>query len=172
MKSKFFDEQELKSKLDSILQEIHDNADPEELNQYRTFFKKNVSIFRRGYVAGYLLKVLSANGGGSSRNRFRNQRVENRSESRDSKPRLAPEVATTLFFGIGKSRRVYPRDIMGLVLDIEKVEREHIGAIKILDNYSFVDVHQDVAETIIEAVNGREYRGRTLNVNHAKKKED
>jgi RNA recognition motif-containing protein len=42
-----------------------------------------------------------------------------------------------------------------------------------LDNYSFIQVRTTVADTIIEALNGKSFRGRTLAVNYARnRKED
>jgi RNA recognition motif-containing protein len=69
---------------------------------------------------------------------------------------------------VGRSRRVYPREILGLINAKTAVPREDIGAIRILDNYSFVQVRDTVAEKIIEALNGVNFRGRTLAVNYAK----
>ena len=52
------------------------------------------------------------------------------------------------------------------------ISREHIGDIRILDNYCFVQVMQDEAETIIEKLNNSYYRGRNLTVSHSRKPED
>jgi hypothetical protein len=48
--------------------------------------------------------------------------------------------------------------------------REDIGVIRILDNYSFVQVRDKRADEIIKALNGIRFRGRTLTVNYAKPK--
>ena len=76
----------------------------------------------------------------------------------------------SLYMSIGKNRRVFPRDIIGMILDKTDLSREDIGSIKILDNYSFVDINPSKADAVIQALNSMEYRGRTLTVNHAKKK--
>jgi hypothetical protein len=76
----------------------------------------------------------------------------------------------SVFIGIGRTRRVYPRDLVGLILDNTKLSREDIGNIKILDNYSFADINSAKAEEVISVLNDSEYRGRNLNVNYAKKK--
>jgi hypothetical protein len=50
--------------------------------------------------------------------------------------------------------------------------REDIGAIRILDNYSFVQVRTEAADKIIAALNGQVFRGRTLTVDHARARSD
>jgi hypothetical protein len=86
---------------------------------------------------------------------------------------LSEEESVRLFVNIGRSRRLFPREILGLILSSARVSREDIGAIRILDNYSFVQVRNSVAEDIIAALHGKTFRGRALVVNYARtKKED
>jgi len=51
-------------------------------------------------------------------------------------------------------------------------ERERIGDIRVLDNYSFVQVYTEDAQKVIDSLNGCEYRGRKLNVSFSRKKDD
>lgn len=99
---------------------------------------------------------------------------EVRLESAKAEPRpvLADDVSTTLFVSIGRNRRVYPRDLIGLILQNVEMDREHIGDIRVLDNYSFVQVITEDAEKIIQALNEFEYRGRKLAVSYSRKRED
>ena len=53
------------------------------------------------------------------------------------------------------------------VLDIKFTE---IGPIKILDNYSFIDLDEKLCSTAVDKMNGMEYRGRKISVDFAKKK--
>ncbi len=101
------------------------------------------------------------------------------SESRTSEPRvieprivLAEDVSTTLFISIGRNRRVYPRDLIGLIMQNVEIEREHIGEIRVLDNYSFVQVITEDAEKIIASLNEFEYRGRKLAVSYSRKRDE
>lgn len=95
-------------------------------------------------------------------------------ESRGSEPtgNVAPEDRQTLFVSVGKNRRVYPKDFVALFAELDGVEGDDIGQIKILDNYSFVEVDKSVADTIIGAYDGYEFRGRKLTVNYARSKKD
>ena len=85
---------------------------------------------------------------------------------------VAPEDRQTLFVSVGKNRRVYPKDFVALFAELDGVDGDDIGQIKILDNYSFVEVDKTVADTIIGAYDGYEFRGRKLTVNYARSKKD
>jgi len=92
-----------------------------------------------------------------------------RSESPDpQRYPLADEDSKWLFFSVGRSRRISPREILSLINTKTSLPKDDIGAIRIFDNYSFVQVRDTVAETIIEALGGYVFRGRALVVNHAK----
>lgn len=141
----------LKSSIKTILKKIHHDEDPHELNAYKRFIKRNVSIFSRAYFSAYLLKELSDGTIGEAI-------VENDGDT------------VTLFVGIGKNRKVYPRDLIGLFASNDAVDPSKIGQIKILDNYSFVEVDPEIAQSIIDAFNGTDFRGRKLTVNFARRK--
>ncbi len=160
------DEEQVQDQLDSILSGIHENEDPAELDEYRRLFKKYVSVFKRGYAAAYMLKYFKE--GGRPTRRRKPQPSNNRSNDRSGDK--SNDNMTSVFIGIGRTRRVYPRDLVGLILDNTGLAREDIGNIKILDNYSFADINIDKANEVIETLNGTDYRGRSLNVNYAKKK--
>jgi hypothetical protein len=201
--------------LDSALEHIKCEADPEVLNEYRAVFRKKVPLFMRTYVAAYLLteflksgKTLSKAGTsrGSARRDERQERAarqerpakqpkEERAkpakaerqrqgaadqapkQPQERKPRedfprvqLSAEVASQLFFGIGRNRRVYHRDIAQLVADVEGVAKEDLGEIKVLDNYSFVQVKKEVADAVIAALDGKEFHGKKVVVSFARPK--
>lgn len=173
-------------------------SDPETLEELKKVFKKNVPLTRRSYVAAYLLKQCSGSiMRFSAHNRFENtreefrgrveerrNRFENRGEragsgehteeARERAPRVQidPAVATSLFVSIGRNRRVFPRDLVGLFCSVAGIERERIGDIKVLANYSFVQVYTEDADKIINALNGYDYRGRKLAVNLSRQKEE
>ena len=81
---------------------------------------------------------------------------------------LSEEESKRLFISIGKNRRLFPRDIISLVMSKTSAAREDIGLIRILDNYSFVQVRDTKADEIIGTLSGLRFRGRTLTVNFAK----
>ncbi|MDE7226794.1 MAG: DbpA RNA binding domain-containing protein [Treponemataceae bacterium] len=176
-------------------------ASPESLEELKKVFKKNVPLTRRSYVAAYLLKqsagaIFRFNARGmfdNARDDFRSRRDvsrPNRYESRtervpygerdhsddlhDRVPhvQIDPSLATSVFVSIGRNRRVFPRDLVGLFCSVAGIERERIGEIKVLANYSFVQVYSEDAQKAIAALNGYDYRGRKLAVNLSRQKEE
>jgi hypothetical protein len=85
---------------------------------------------------------------------------------------LAEEDSVRLFFSVGRSRKVFPREILGLIISKVQTAKEDIGVIRILDNYSFVQVRKTAADDIINTLNGMVFRGRPLLVNYARAKKD
>ena len=100
--------------------------------------------------------------------------AETPAEERPRHPRveIAPENATSIFISIGKNRRVYPRDLVGILIAIAGLDRDRIGDIKVLANYSFVQLYTEDAQIAIDKLNGYDYRGRKLAVSYSKQKSD
>ena len=119
--------------LRNAVDKVKMEENPDTLNELKKVYKKNVPLFMRGYVAAYLAKL--ATGGRTpharrdfrenSQDRFRNKKYtkpENpvtRSEptaevpvERTPRPhvQIDESLAATIFIGIGRNRRVYPRD--------------------------------------------------------------
>ena len=83
---------------------------------------------------------------------------------------LKEDESKKLFISIGKNRRLFPREVIALIMSNTSAVREDIGIIRILDNYSFVQVRDTKADEIIKVLTGHRFRGRTLTVNYAKPK--
>ena len=158
-------------------------------------YKKNVPFTLRSYVAAYLTKQCGThfrprrefyNDRKNRDYRKDNQKVDfkqNKSveettsentESRTPHPRVQIDeaLATTIFVGIGRNRRVYPRDLVGLLISVAGLERDRIGDIRVLANYSFVQLFTEDSDKAINALNGYEYRGRKLSVSYSRQKGD
>ena len=141
--------------------------DPEELDRYRKLFRQSVPFTMRSYVASYLAKQLVTSG------RLANS-ARNSSSFHQAKPKiiLGKDEAKVLFFSIGRKRGVSPKDVITLIMQNTPVPREHIGEIKLLDNYCFVQIMKENAEGVIAGLNNSRYRGRPLSVSYAANKED
>jgi len=137
----------LRGKIRSIVKQIKEEEDPDELNKLRKIVRRNVPIFLRGYFMAYLLKEA----GGKQ---------------------TAGGEMKTLFVSIGKNRRVFPRDLSRLFSGTLDIRSSSIGNIKVLDNYSFIDVPEPLAEKAISMLDGKDFRGRKITVNHARKKDE
>ncbi len=174
-----FDKEKLQEKIQEILVKIKTEADPELLNKYRSILRKEVSFFTRSYFAAYLLMQLEDGYRGKKfhdnrgkKSRFSSTTNTESSKSEPGRYPLAEDDSVRLFVSIGRNRRVFPREILGLINSETAIPKEDIGAIRILDNYSFIQVRNTVADTIIEALNGKNFRGRTLVVNFARNRKE
>jgi hypothetical protein len=152
-----FDARSASARLKEIVRRIHHDEDVTEMNQYKRFVKRNVSVFNRAYFTAYLVKQLLAGSSSGSA----------------GDPDAGPETSanrTSIFVSAGRNRRVHAKDLVTLFTSVDGVSRDDIGQIKVLDNYSFVEVESSRSNEAIEALNGTEFRGRKLTVNFARRK--
>jgi hypothetical protein len=175
-----FDSEKTRKKIGLILEDIKTKVDPLLLDEYRRFFKREVSLFRRPWAAAYLLMLYDQDekfrGAPSGRRSPGGRKLSGSAGEGEKQPRpvepLPEEEARQLFINIGRNRRVFPREILGLIYSKASVSREDIGSIRILDNYSFVQARDTVADAIIEALNGKSFRGKILTVNYARSRRE
>jgi hypothetical protein len=183
------DKEKTRKNIAFILERLKTDVDADLLNEYRAVFRKEISLSRRSWVAAYLLMQLEqgdSERAGRSRKPQRETRYagkqaeaagkahERRGENRDE-PRqypLAEEDSIRLFINIGRSRRVFPREILGFINAKVGTPREDIGSIRILDNYSFIQVRTTIADSIIEGLNGQSFRGKIISISYAKNRKD
>ena len=178
-----FEEQRFVDLLKNAVERVKNDEDPVELNQYKKLFKKNVPFALRSYVAAYLAKNSSFTGrrenfrnrrdGFKGRNRFEQNEKFFRQE-REPAPRvvISEELAATVFISIGRNRRVFPRDLISLIVQNSNIERNRIGDIRVLDNYSFVQLYAEDCDKVISSLDGLEYRGRKLSCSYSRKSDD
>jgi ATP-dependent RNA helicase DeaD len=69
-----------------------------------------------------------------------------------------------LMINIGRNFHVRPQDLVGAIANEANIPGRSIGAIDILDTYSFVDVPKDAAQGVIEALNNASVKGKAVNV--------
>ena len=132
----------------TILKRIKEDESPEELNAVRREFRRNIPLHSRAYVSAYLLKEAMQVSG------------------------VPTGKFASLFVSIGKNRKVFPKDLSKLFFQELGLQSGDIGNIKILDNYSFVDISESYAQPAIDKLNNTEFRGRRITVNFARKKEE
>jgi len=101
-------------------------------------------------------------------------RLEHTGDAEQPRPQrveIDPALAATIFIGIGRNRRVYPRDLVGLLVSVAQLDRDRIGDIRVLANYSFIQLFNEDADKVIAALNGYDYRGRKLTVSYSRQKD-
>lgn len=186
----------VKSFLEEAVNRVKTQENPEVLDDIKKTFKKTVPFSLRMYVASYLVKEAQRHYRGPRSNRRdfreRNPRFQNNSrdfreirehraynsesgsEERIPRPRIQidPSVAATIFISIGRNRRVFPRDLVGLLIGVAGIERDRIGDIRVLANYSFIQLFSEDAEKAIKALDGYDYRGRKLAVSYSRMKDE
>lgn len=73
-----------------------------------------------------------------------------------------------MFMNIGKKDRVRIGDILGAVAGESGMEGALVGTIDMYDNFSFVEVPQEYAAAVLEAMNHSKIKGRRVNMELAK----
>ena len=182
--------------LKDAVAKVKSEENPDVLNQIKKIYKKNVPFTMRMYVAAYLAKeAQSRRHGFKTSNRdfrqsrdyrdggmgFSSERRDMRTrdyapvpfEERTPRPRIEidPAVSATIFISIGRNRHVFTRDLVGLLIGVAGLERDRIGNIRVLANYSFVQLFAEDAQKAIDALNGYDYRGRKLAASFSRHKE-
>jgi hypothetical protein len=195
-----FDKEKAKLNLEGILDKFNTDTDIALLHEYHKLYKKEVSLFKRSWAAAWLFMYYDKRETPSPRPADSSRPVGRPADSQRSvdSPRTADkqekvkgmkeddsdikktsttveislpeEESKMLFISIGKNRRLFPREVITLIMSKCSVAREDIGVIRILDNYSFVQVKDTKADEIIATLTGLKFRGRTLTVNYAKPK--
>lgn len=179
--------------LQDTVEKIRSEKNPEVLDELKKVFKKNVPLTLRSYVAAYLIKneMRHFHGKYRSNKDFRENKKnyterparekkpvisEENTETEERQPRprvqIDPELAATIFISIGRNRRVFPRDLVGLLVGAAGLDRDRIGDIRVLANYSFVQLFAEDADKAIAALNEYNYRGRKLAVSYSRTKDD
>jgi ATP-dependent RNA helicase DeaD len=67
-----------------------------------------------------------------------------------------------LFVGAGKAAGIRPADLVGAIASEARIPSSAIGAIRIAENFSVVDVPEDLAENVITAMRGASLRGKKV----------
>ncbi len=140
------DNEIIKGFLANIVKKIKQEENALELEYYKKLVKRNVSLFDRSYLMAYFV--------------------------RNALKKLQPKKAdqTTLFVSVGKNRNVFRQDLVKLFAGAVKVPEHELGEIKILENYSFIDLPAEYAQKAIAALNNSEFKGRKITVNYSRKK--
>lgn len=81
----------------------------------------------------------------------------------------APPAWVRLFMSVGHRDEVRPGDLVGAITGEVGVSGDDIGRIDIRDTFSIVEVTKDIAQRVIETMNGITLKGRSLRVDYDRK---
>ena len=87
-------------------------------------------------------------------------------KGKKSGSRKAEEGFTRLFINIGKTDNFFPNDLIGLINSNTK-GRVDLGRIDLMRNFSFFEVDETEADTVIKALNRTRWNGRKVSVERA-----
>jgi hypothetical protein len=178
------DKEKARRNIGVIREKMHDDTDVFLLKEYHKLYRKEISFFKRSWAAAWLFmyydqKEIPPLRSIKTHNTDKKSKINgNKKSTADSKSLPADEIVLSeeesrkLFFSIGKNRRLFPREVVSLIISKTTAEKEDIGVIRILDNFSFLQVRDVKANEIIKALNGIKFRGRKLTVNYAKPRND
>jgi ATP-dependent RNA helicase DeaD len=85
---------------------------------------------------------------------------------RESTSGGAPAPFTRLFVGVGERDGVRAGDLVGAIAGEADIPGSSVGKIDIRDTFSVVEVPADVAQRVIDAVNGTTIKGRSVRVDY------
>ena len=94
-------------------------------------------------------------------------REKSRGEKRPAKggkarPRMG--AGTHLFIGMGRAAGLRPKDLVGAITGEAGVHSHKIGSIQISERFSLVEIANDVAEQVLQALRGGTIRGKKVTV--------
>lgn len=93
------------------------------------------------------------------------------SKSKKNRHGIAKEYGMTrLFMSIGKSKKVRPGDFVGAIAGETGLSGDIVGSIDIFDKFSFVEVPNEYAQQIIDALNNSNIKGHKVAVEKAQGK--
>ena len=69
-----------------------------------------------------------------------------------------------VFFGIGRDAGITPRDLVGAIANEVGIPGKDLGQIDVTDRFALVEVPADVAEYVVEVMQGSRIRGRKVHV--------
>ena len=79
--------------------------------------------------------------------------------------RVVPADAKTLYINLGKIGHVYAKDLVNLIVGSTGLSKDDIYLIRLHDKYSFISMSEENCEKAIAALQGTQYKGRTIQIN-------
>ncbi|MCX7655418.1 MAG: DbpA RNA binding domain-containing protein [Treponemataceae bacterium] len=154
--------------LQGLVKKVQAGTDMEKIAQYRKIFRQSVPLLMRSYVAAYLCMEYLQNSP-----KVHKGVTKVPISSLDNQEKLfANQERCSLFISIGKNRRVYPHQLLAFIQKKTGLPREAFGHLRMLDNYSFIEVPRDLADSLITTLQGSLFKGKALVVNYARHKTD
>lgn len=95
-------------------------------------------------------------------------------EKSKARPKLKADKSADLnkgimkiYIGAGKKKKIRPGDIVGTITSIEGITADDIGIIDVQDNVSYVDILDGKGKKVLEALQHKTIKGKTVKVQKA-----
>ena len=176
------------NKMNTIMDRLKETISQGHFSKYVSYIEKmmedtnnlegNETYFTTLDVAAALLQLVSGQSGNQdypiSFNEkenldFGRERSDSGRDYSDSgRERFDPNAEMIrLFINIGSMDKVLPGDIVGSISGNTSLPGKMIGAIDILERFTFVEVPKDYADEVIETMKNYKIKGRSINVENA-----
>ncbi len=147
----------MESRTRTIIDEVHETVRKGGIEQYARMIEQEGDLSTLE-IAAALLKMRMEQGADSHKDR---------STPVDFGDTGAEPGMVRFFLGLGRDHNVAPKDIVGAIAGETGIPGKSIGAIRILDTYSFVEVPRDCAEEVYTIMKERTIRGQPTGIEPA-----
>ncbi len=130
-----------------------------ELQLFKDLMEENNNDYQR--VAQALFTIIMKNGvnSNSSKEEKSNAKIENVS-IQDS---IDENGNVKLFLNLGKRDKIMVKDIVGSVTANTALSGDDIGNIRLLDNFTFIEVPKEYVEELLAGMHGKPIKGKDAN---------
>lgn len=105
---------------------------------------------------------------GRGRNdRQRNEYNNDRGDGRGRSANRAPAGAKKLFVNLGTKDGFYKASFLQFILDMSELKKDVLGRIDMRDMNSWIEIEAGSAKKMIQALDGKSYKGRRIRMNDA-----
>lgn len=95
-------------------------------------------------------------------------RDQGRGRSRDNQPvRYSDGDTVRLFVNLGTKDGFYKASFLQFILDMSDLRKEVLGRIDMKEMNSWIEIDKKAAKQMINAIDGKNYRGRRIRMNDA-----
>jgi ATP-dependent RNA helicase DeaD len=93
-------------------------------------------------------------------------------ENRRTREPESTEGMVRLYVNVGRRHKISGKDIAQFIRSAGELSEEQVGRINQRDRHTYVEVDANVADALLQAVDGKELDGRPLRVEHARPRSD
>ena len=104
---------------------------------------------------------------GARNDRQRNEYSNERGDGRGRAANRAPAGAKRLFVNLGTKDGFYKASFLQFILDMSELKKDVLGKIDMRDMNSWIEIEAGSAKKMIQALDGKSYKGRRIRMNDA-----